>query len=78
MIRKEWKLYNLPIPHEYYLQTTSESELVKMKVLHLLSIVLGVLPQLAFAAPKLVENEARKATDRLVFAHFMVFPSSVY
>lgn len=49
-----------------------------MKIIHLLSIVLGVLPQLAFAAPKLVENEARKATDRLVFAHFMVFPFLVY
>jgi hypothetical protein len=45
-----------------------------MKLSCLLSIVLGVLPQLVFAAPKPVENEARKATDRLVFAHFMVFP----
>lgn len=45
-----------------------------MKLRCLLSIVLGVLLQLALAAPKPVENEARKATDRLVFAHFMVFP----
>ncbi|OJJ08185.1 hypothetical protein ASPVEDRAFT_878595 [Aspergillus versicolor CBS 583.65] len=43
-----------------------------MKLGCLLSIILGVLPQLVFAAPKPVENEARKATDRLVFAHFMI------
>lgn len=48
-----------------------------MRLNHLLSIALGVL-QLAFAAPKPVGNEARKATDRLVFAHFMVFPWTLF
>lgn len=48
-----------------------------MRLNHLLSIALGIL-QLAFAAPKPVENEARKAADRLVFAHFMVFPLTLF
>ncbi|KAL4939137.1 hypothetical protein BDV06DRAFT_42050 [Aspergillus oleicola] len=35
-------------------------------------LVLGFLPQLIHAAPSAIMNQERQATDRLVFAHFMI------
>ncbi|KAL4786861.1 glycosyl hydrolase family 71-domain-containing protein [Aspergillus varians] len=43
-----------------------------MRLSALLSAAYAILPQLIYAAPNPVANNARQSTNRLVFAHFMI------